>query len=142
MKKYVVFLMIIFLASCSPAVVKSTGPKPLYEILTVQADGGPNIRFYEILSEPAEIKMLLGDEQLKDKIESTDTKTANFIILSMGEKPSSGYSIAVDSVVEMADKIVVTIKDVNPQPDEITASVITHPYTIVKINSKKPIEIK
>ncbi len=142
MKKYAALLTIFLIASCAPKVVKSTGPKPLYEVLTVQGHGGANIRFYEILSEPAEIKMLLADENLKDKINSDDTATANFIILSMGEMPTSGYAIDIASVEELTDKIVVTIKDVNPEPGAMTASVITHPYTVVKINSKKPIEIK
>lgn len=142
MKKVAVILVLTLLASCAPKVVQNTGPKPLYEVLTVQYDGGPGIQFYEILSEPNEIKMLLGDEHLKDKIDSDDTASANFIILSMGEKPSSGYSITVDTVVETADKILVTVKEMNPEPGAMTASVITHPYTIVKINSKKPIEIQ
>jgi len=39
-------------------------------VLTQQAHGGANIRFFEILSEPNEIKMFQNDEDLKNKINS------------------------------------------------------------------------
>ncbi len=142
MRKLIPILAFASLISCAPKVTAVKGEKPLYEVLTTQIDGGANIRFYEILSEPQEIKMLLGDENLRNKIDSDDTQNANFIILNMGEKPTSGYSIAVESVQENADKIIVTVKETVPPDDAMNATVITHPYTIVKINSKKPIEIK
>ena len=60
----------------------------------------------------------------------------------MGEKTSSGYSIGIDSVEEQADKIIVTVKETKPEQGSMTASVMTYPYAIVKINSKKKIEFK
>lgn len=142
MKKIIGFIIIGILASCAPAKVTTTGKKPLYEILTQQPDGGASIRFYEILSEPNEIKMLLGDENLKNKIGPNDTTNATFIILNMGEQTSGGHTITVDTVTETPDKIIVTTKDNNPGKDTMNATVMTNPYTIVKINSKKPLEIK
>jgi hypothetical protein len=141
MRKIAVTLTVVLvLASCA-APKAAVGKKPLYEILTSQPNGGANIRFYEIVSEKKEMNMLLGDKNLKKKIKPDDINTSNFIILSMGEKTSGGYSITVDSVVETSDKIVVTVKETEPKAGEMTASVITYPYAIVKINSKKAIEI-
>lgn len=142
MRKLPILILLAVVASCAPAKTVATGKKPLYEILTQQQDGGASIRFYEVLSEPNEIKMLLGDEHLKHKISSTDTSQATFIILNMGEKPSAGYSITVADVAETADKIIVTVADKEPGADAMSASVIKYPYTIVKINSKKQLEIK
>ena len=60
-KKGIVFCaLVLFLFSCSSS--KNGLNKPVYEILTVNNDGGANIKFYEILTEPKEIMMLLGDE--------------------------------------------------------------------------------
>ena len=142
MKKLSAAFAVLILFACSPKKPVETGEKSLFEILTQQNDGGANIRFYEILTEPREISMLKGDINLKNKISDADLNASSFIILNMGEKASGGFSITVDGVVETNDKIVVTVKEQEPKPGEMTTMAITYPYSIVKINSKKPIEIK
>jgi hypothetical protein len=119
-----------------------TDDRPLYEILTQQENGGGNIRFFEILTEEKEISMLQGDRKLKTKVTSNDMSTSNFIILNMGEKTSGGYSIGVESVEETPKKIIVTVKDNVPGAGSMVTQAITYPYTIVKINSKKEIEVR
>ncbi|NUY79967.1 protease complex subunit PrcB family protein [Flavobacterium sp. MAH-1] len=141
MRKIATAALLVFLAACSSA-PKSKGEKPIYEVLTSQSDGGGNIHFFEILTTPEEIKMLQADENLRKKISASDLDTANFIILNMGEKNTGGYAITVDKVEEKPDKIVVTVKETEPKSGDMTVQVITYPYAIIKINSKKPIEIK
>ncbi|HEX9979177.1 MAG TPA: protease complex subunit PrcB family protein [Flavobacterium sp.] len=139
MKKVITAFVILFLVSCASK-QPVTGNKALFEVMTVQNDGGANIRFYEILTEQKEIAMLQGDENLRNKISPSDMTNSNFIILNMGEKPSAGYSLLVEDVTETTDKIIVTVRD--KEPEGMAATVISYPYTILKINSKKPIEIK
>ena len=141
MKKIPIILLVAIFASCGATADKS-GTKPLYEVLTQQNEGGAQVRFFEILTEEREIKMLLGDENLKKKIKPDDISTANFIILNLGEQTSGGHAITVDNVEEKADKVVITVKETHPASGEMATSVMSYPYTIVKINSKKPIEIK
>ena len=141
MKRVVVLLlMAMVLFSCSST--KPTGSKPLFEVLTQQEDGGGNIQFYEILSESNEIAMLQNDDKLKNKIDANDVQTSNFIVLNMGEKPTGGYQIGVESVVETDKNVIITIKETVPEPNAMVAQVISYPYCIVKINSKKEIIIK
>lgn len=130
----------IIVASCSTSKT-AIGTKPLYEVLTTQENGGGNIQFYEIISEEKEIGMLLGDEYLQGKVKASDIGAANFVILNLGEKRTGGYRIGVDKVEELPDKIVITVKEIKPEGDFVTQA-LTYPYTVVKINSKKPIEIK
>lgn len=132
----------IVLFGCAAKKTTDDKKKPLYEILTQQQTGGGNIRFYEILTEEKEIMMLQGDDYLKGKIKSDDVKNANFVILNMGEKHSGGYTIDVVKVDELPDKIVITVKDNEPEPGSMVTQAIAYPYTVVRINSKKPIEIK
>ena len=134
-------MLILCVTACSPKVLP-TGEKQLYEVLTRQNDGGANIRFYEILTEPREIKMLQNDDNLKKKIRAEDITTANFVILNLGEKNSGGYSINIKSVTETSDKIIITVEEVGPKQNEMATSVMSYPYTIVKVNSKKPIVIQ
>lgn len=141
MRKLATAALIVFLTACSSA-PKTTATKPLYEVLTSKSDGGGNIRFFEIVSTADEFNMLLGDKNLKNKIRPDDINSANFIILNMGEKNTGGYAIDVASVQELPDKILVTVKETTPDEGAMNMQVITYPYAIVKVNSKKPIEIR
>ncbi|MBE8726560.1 protease complex subunit PrcB family protein [Flavobacterium hungaricum] len=140
MKKVISILAIFVLISCGAK--KTTGSTGLYEVLTTQSDGGGNIKFFEILTEPNEIKMLENDPLLAAKVKESDTNTSNYVILNMGEKNTSGYSIEVVNVEETDKNIVITVKENGPSPDTMTMQVISYPYTVVKINSKKEIIIK
>lgn len=140
MKKVVSVLAIFILISCGAK--KSASSTALYEVLTTQSDGGGNIKFFEILTEPNEIKMLENDPLLADKVKNNDTNSANYVILNMGEKNTSGYSIDVVNVEETDKNIIITVKENSPAADAMTMQVISYPYTVVKINSKKEIIIK
>jgi hypothetical protein len=142
MKKSILSLVIVLvLFSCSTTQKGNTN-KPLYEVLLQQNDGGANINFFEILSEPNEIKMLLNDEKLKGKISTNDVQQSNFIVLNMGEKPTGGYRITVESVVETEKNIVIKVKEITPEAGAMLTQSITYPYSVVKINSKKKIIVK
>jgi len=140
MKKVISVLAVFVLISCGAK--KTSDSKALYEILTTQSDGGGNIKFYEILTEPNEIKMLVNDPLLADKMKQDDISTSNYVILNMGEKNTGGYSIGVEKVEETDKNIIITVKENNPAPDAMTMQVITYPYTVVKVRSKKEIIIK
>src|SRR5512133_740626 len=141
MKKVVFTLLTLVLVSCSSS-IKQTDNKSLFEVLTQQSDGGASIRFFEILSESNEIAMLQNDEKLKDKIHPNDIKTSNFIVLNMGEKATGGYQIGVESALETDKNIILTIKEMVPKHNAMVSQVVTYPYCIVRINSKKEIIIK
>lgn len=141
MRKAVLTVLTLVLVSCSSA-LKPIGSKPLYEVLTQQSNGGANIRFFEILSEPNEIAMLQNDEMLKNKIQSSDVQNSNFIVLNMGEKPSGGYQIGIESAVETDKNIIITVKETPPDPNSMLTQSLATPYCIVRVNSKKEIIIK
>ncbi len=142
MKKSILFLLTLILASCGASSVKNTENKPLFEILTQQNDGGANIRFFEILTEPNEIKMLQNDAKLKNKTSVNDIHNSNFIVLNMGEKETAGYKIGIDNAVETDKNIIITVKETTPKSGAVESQVLSNPYCIVKVNSKKPIIIK
>lgn len=142
MKKILISLFAAVLASCSSASIKTTDANKLYEVLTQQSNGGASIRFFEILSEPSEIKMLQNDDTLKHKVSALDVQNANFVILNMGEKTTGGYSIGIENVVETDSNIIIIVKETNPDPGSMVTQAFTMPFCVVKINSKKAIIFK
>ena len=140
MKKAISVIILFVLLSCGAK--KASDSKALFEVLTQQSDGGGNIKFFEILTEPNEIIMLQNDPILKDKMKHDDISKSNYVILNMGQKNTGGYSIDVEKVEETDKNIIITVKENSPAPDGMVMQVITYPYTVVKVNSKKEIIIK
>lgn len=142
MKKTAAIIVILILVSCGSVATKNSGKQPLYEVLTQQQQGGASIHFFEILTEPNEIKMLQNDTHLRNKISVEDVQRSNFVILNLGEKMTGGYAVGVESVVETDKNIIITVKETSPEPDAMVSQSITYPFCVVKINSKKEIIIK
>jgi hypothetical protein len=140
MKKIIPIFIAILLTSCGAN--KNSTPTSLFEILYQNETGGAKIEFYETITEKSEMNMLWNNENLKGKIKKTDIEKSNFVILNMGEKPSGGYSISIDRIIETADNIVITVKLKTPKPRQKVTMDVTNPYCIVKINSKKEIIFK
>jgi PrcB C-terminal len=143
MKKIIALGISIFLFSCSST--KSVVDTQLYEVLNYNNDGGANIKFYEILTEPKEISMLLSDPNLKRKIKSEDLQKCNFIIMNMGPLPVGNYSVVIDKAEETNSNIILYVKEYKPQSVENNPAIETelvYPYSVVKVKSKKPIIIK
>ncbi|RYG27804.1 MAG: protease complex subunit PrcB family protein [Chitinophagaceae bacterium] len=135
MKKVACILAVITLASCSST--KTDVKKPLFEVLLSEEYGGANFQFYEVLDSKKEINMLLSDKRLKRKVTAADIEKSNFVLLNMGEKNTGGYKITVTSAEELPDKIVLKVKE--SQPEGMATMAITQPFAIVRVNSKKPI---
>ncbi|WP_017497650.1 protease complex subunit PrcB family protein [Flavobacterium sp. WG21] len=142
MKKVISVLVILVLVSCGVKKNSDGTSKILYEVLTEQSDGGGNIKFFEILTEPNEIKMLENDPHLKAKMKQDDISNSNYVILNMGEKNTGGYSIGVEKVEETDKNIIITVKENNPAADAMVTQAITYPYTVIKVHSKKEIIVK
>lgn len=143
MKKIILSLTLLLLFSCSST--KSVVDNSLYEVLNYNNDGGANIKFYEILSEPNEINMLLSDANLKKKIKTEDLQNCNFVILNMGPLPADNYNIVIEKIQETDANIILYIKEIKPQSVENNPAIqidLVYPYSVVKVNSKKPIVIK
>ena len=140
-KKVISIVVIALLCSCSST--QNTTTKPLYEVLLVNNDGGANIKFYEVLTEPKEINMLMGDETLRKKIKPNDMTDSNFVILNAGPTLENNNKVSIEKIIETPTQIEIYVKDKQKSIDAVQTDDDTlYPYTIVKVNSKKPIVIK
>ncbi|MGV9004403.1 protease complex subunit PrcB family protein [Flavobacterium sp.] len=133
--------IVLLLFSCSSTKTITT-KKPLYEVLVTKNDGGANIKFYEIISEPKEINMLLGDEDLRKVIKKDDILTASYIIINLGPMPDGNYASTLEKVEETPSNILFKAKDLKTKEADPADESTVYPYSVVKINSKKPILLK
>lgn len=136
------FIVAFLLFSCSSSKTTSAKKKALYEVLLIKNDGGANIKFYEIISEPKEINMLLGDPELRKLIKKDDILTASYIIINLGPMPDGNYSSTLERVEETPTNIVFKAKDLKVKEANPGDENTVYPYSVIKINSKKPIILK
>lgn len=142
MKKIILFLPLLFISCSSTSKRMTTDSDLLYEVISQQTQGGASIEFYEILTEEKEIAMLQNDEELRHKISADDLRKSTFIILNMGEKPTGGYSINIKEAIEDDSKITLIVKETSPDSRTMVTQALTYPFTVVKVNSRKKIEIR
>jgi hypothetical protein len=138
MKKYYFLILTLVLVACN-AVKKPMESRQKYDLLVSGDYGGGAFRFYELITEENEFKMLLSDDIIKKYIRKDDIKDNNFILINLGEKAKEGYTIKIKKVVESKDKITLTISEVEPK--SATIETPTKPYFVLKVKSKKSIEI-
>ncbi|WP_396157358.1 hypothetical protein [Flavobacterium sp.] len=141
MRKFLSLVLITMFLACTST--KNVANQTLFEVLIVNNDGGANIKFYEVLTESKEIKMLLGDENLAKLIKPKDINESSFLILNTGPTKEPYNRMKIEKVIETATQIEVFLKDSQKNIEETAIDDTTkYPYTVVKVNSKKPIVIK
>jgi len=63
-----------------------------------------------------------------------DNNGSTYLVVFLGEKPSSGYGVKIIKVENIDDKTIVTAAESSPGPDEMNAAVMTYPLDIVKVS--------
>jgi hypothetical protein len=141
-RESIVIIVALLLFSCKATKDVSTTKKALYEIITTKNDGGANIKFYEIISESQEINMLLGDASLRKLIKKEDIQTCNYLILNLGPLPVGNYNSIIQKVAETPENIIIKVKELKTKASDVSDENTVYPYSVIKINSKKPIVIE
>lgn len=78
---------------------------------------------------------LSGDFVNDSNVPEVDFDTFMVVGVMMGQKPSSGYDIAIDnaSIQDNEDALQLSIVQTEPGPNCMNMTVITHPHHIIKI---------
>lgn len=107
--------------------------------------GGKEMAFQKVdleTTDPA-IQKWVSEKRGKAGLHSATIENRTYILASRGEKPSSGYEISIDKIVERPDRILVYVKFRDPEPGKSYLTVITTPADLVEIQrTEKPIELQ
>jgi hypothetical protein len=131
--------LIVFLlfAGCGPAVSDKTDTpgakepeKPGYEYELIEDVGALPQEIGEVVQE---LKTQKGYFPLPSP-ESSGNGQDRFLLISSGEKPTGGYSIALKSV-EVGDGVTnILVEEKEPGKGKVVIQVITYPFIILKIS--------
>jgi len=81
------------------------------------------------------------DDEMKAKVEEASKEAGltvldeenSIILVSLGERPTGGYSVEV-GLEKQQDEILVRAIENKPGEDDVVTQVITYPYVIIKVN--------
>jgi len=99
-----------------------------------------NGKSFKVLRTSAEYRDELGLHSIETP-KPVDFARYQVLVSSIGQQPTGGYTINVEKLDELDDRVIATIIQVNPGPGCITTQAITYPFEIILIKSLKPIEI-
>jgi NDP-sugar pyrophosphorylase family protein len=108
-----------------------------FHILVQDTYGGyTDSKFMVIETEKslAEVFNLLNKSRSpKFEIPAINFKKETVIALFLGEKTSGGYAITVEQVLDKNNKVSIFYKVTSPKLGDMVASVMTQPFSIIKI---------
>ena len=97
--------------------------------------GGVKERSFLVLSNEEEWKALWsrinGNIQPLPPLPEVNFSTHAVAAVFQGRKNSGGYSIGVEAVIEMPDRVTVTVRECEPGPSSIVTSALSSPWEAV-----------
>jgi hypothetical protein len=97
---------------------------------------------YEILKNvPDELAALVEEKKMTAAAEVIQEEADYRIaIISLGEKPTGGYSIEITEVADIENgKATVRYREAAPAPDAMVTQAIAYPYVVLKIEASLPV---
>lgn len=96
-------------------------PRPEGIVIASQAD-------WEALQKQLELDIVL-----QPKLPAIDFAQTILVAVFAGEKPSGGYSIRVERIVQTDREVIVNVMEAKPASDQFTIAQITYPYQVVSL---------
>jgi hypothetical protein len=85
-------------------------------------------------SDAAEIGQLLDDPEAQSRLAQVDFQSKWVVAVFDGTKPSSGYTTTIDKVTHTDGEVRLYLRQTEPDPEQMVAAVLTHPYHIIEID--------
>lgn len=126
------FLLLVALAACTPHAIK-------YELIDGGISSGKRFQsfYFEAITEDEKFKKIFREihsNQLPPPVPpEIDFQNSFVLIISMGEKPTTGYAITVDQIARHQDVLKVKIHITEPSQGKLHAPMLTQPFIVVKI---------
>lgn len=106
--------------------------------------GGSEVAYRPLSREdlPSDLKAVL-DEQRKQPavVVAKGSDGPQYVLIAIGERPTAGYQVFVDTVRDTGGRVQVEYREVPPGKESTVAQVITYPWTAIAVDSGLPIDV-
>ena len=105
------------------------------EVPIADRNDGENMDFEKIDIRTLEgcLKEKLGGDHPEQGLVTVEDGGYKYILVSAGQKPTAGYSVDVKSVLGYHDSITINARLYSPAPEDMVATVLTYPSTLIRI---------
>lgn len=124
------------LAACSAYAQKEPLPAPQVRQVTQSAHCGLTGPGVAPVSSPAALENLLGvsgQNMATGVIRQVDLASEQLIIVTLGQKPTAGYSVGLQDVHWQEPVLKLAMRVNSPAPDMMVAQVITSPCVVLAV---------
>lgn len=110
----------------------------LYFFVYFKGRGAKNVGFDKVETEnvPVQINEVLPNYRIKEKALVCRINDEIYVVVTRGEKKSAGYDVEINKITlgETDGQKVLTVYAVytDPKPGDVTAQILTYPFTVVK----------
>ncbi len=100
--------------------------------------GAQNVNFESIEPEniPRQISEVLPNYRMKEKALVCRINDEIYVVVTRGEKSTAGYDVEIDKLTlsdeEGEQVLTVYAEYTDPKPGDVTAQILTYPFTVVK----------
>lgn len=83
---------------------------------------------------PEEVQEWIDGAREEFAAQTMEYEDVLYLLVTYGEKPTGGYDVEITSIVEEADKLVVTVDFTEPGEDDIVTQALTYPYDLAMLD--------
>lgn len=135
-KQFILLLLICLMVLVVGCVRRTTDTDPIeieeFEFDVVEPSNLPT----------EELNQWYNDHHKEALITSFDHEDFTYILLSVGERPTGGYELNINSVIGTKEAITINGELVTPAKEEMVIQVITYPHQLIRIKrDERPIVI-
>ena len=105
--------------------------------------GAQNVNFDSIEPEniPRQISEVLPNYRMKEKALVCRINDEIYVVVTRGEKSTAGYDVEIEKLTlsdeEGEQVLTVYAKYTDPKPGDVTAQILTYPFTVVKTDMEE-----
>lgn len=146
LKKIISLLSIsILFMSCKPK-QPIVDENDVYEVVYKSQIGGKKERSNVVIKNYEDFNALISelniDEEEYEKLLSIDLEKHDLLVCFLGEKPTGGYEIDIESVKFLPTSAEVILKEIGPEKNAMVTMAFTSPYIFVTLPKNKTILVK
>lgn len=120
----------------APPPIENSGPDPDPDT-PVSNELTTNVAWEGVVSPPENIRGMLASRQLLYSegvhlLPAAD-ETGAYVLVAAGERPTGGYSVEVQRVVQRTGRAEVYYRVIAPPPDAMVTQAFTYPYALIRL---------
>ncbi len=119
MKRLMAMIALVLLVGCGTKLMGLSQEAPI-EVVVIE----------EV---PAEVEQMIQTSKFKETVPFVEGENYNYLVITMGEMPTSGYAVSFDGYNVTDDQLVISYSFQSPNPNEAVLQVLTYPYLVLQI---------